>query len=244
MTISNWGWNHSGVATGDGSVWIFGLDSKTLLQASLKTGQVDPWMAVDDDGLWMTSGVWGGGPFCAKTCALWHVAPGSHRLVVARELGNGTQWFSVSGHDIYLDELTTIADGYRQTVWRLDGPAAEVAYKTAATVLPAPDFGGTGYVIEGNPQLGYFTLSQLGAGRTPTSVGTCDGSAPMRIVRIDPATGRQSYVATLPTSDAGTDPECDIDESSQALMYGRALFVLSDVSSPGNEFGSLVRVLT
>lgn len=252
MTLSSWGWSHSGVATGDGSVWIFGLDSKTLVRASTKTGRVenrwhvnvgaDPWMAVDADGFWMTSGVWGGEPFCPGTCGLWHVAPGSNQLTVARRLSDGTEWFSASGHSLYLDELRSVRGGYQQSMWRLAGPDATVAYRTPATLLPAPDFGGTGYAVVGDPHLGFFTLSQLGAGGTPTGIGDCDASAPMRIVRIDPGTGRESYVATLPELDDGNVPECDVQGPGQALIYRSALYLLSDPTAPGVEFGSLVRV--
>jgi hypothetical protein len=106
MTMQSWGWAHSGVTSGDGAVWISGLDTKTLLEVSTTTGRVihrwpvdagaDPWMSVDADGFWMTEGVWDGS-FCGTTCTLWHVAPGSGRLVAVRQLGLGTQWFMASG---------------------------------------------------------------------------------------------------------------------------------------------------
>ena len=131
LTIDNWSWAHSGVTSGNGAVWIFGLGTKTLLEASTTTGQVihrwtvgagaDPWMAVDADGFWMTQGVWDGS-FCGKKCTLWHVAPGSDQLVAVRQLTAGSQWFVASGHSLYVDELTGKPGGMTQSIWRLDGP--------------------------------------------------------------------------------------------------------------------------
>jgi hypothetical protein len=250
MTIQNWGWAHSGVAAGDGAVWIFGLDAKTLLEVSTTTGPVmkrwtvdagaDPWMAVDADGFWMTQGVWDGS-FCGATCTLWHVAPGSSRLVAVRRLTRGTQWFVAAGHSLYVDELTGRPAAMTQSIWRLDGATARVAYETPATLLPSTDFGGTGYVVEGNPQLGLYTLSELGDGHTPLGVGSCDTAAPLRIVRIDPATGRQSYVATVPSRDVGSQLDCHLYSYQSAFGDG-ALYFLSDSQEPGIEYGLLVRV--
>ena len=133
MTMESWGWAHSGVTSGEGAVWIFGLDAETLLEVSTTTGRVihrwtvnagaDPWMAVDADGFWMTQGVWDGS-FCGSTCTLWHVAPGSGQIDADHQLGLGTQWVhGASGHSLYLDELSGKArSGFAQTVWRIDGP--------------------------------------------------------------------------------------------------------------------------
>ncbi len=250
LTIDNWSWAHSGVTSGNGAVWIFGLGTKTLLEVSTRTGRVirrwtvnagaDPWMAVDADGFWMTQGVWDGS-FCGKKCTLWHVAPGSDQLVAVRQLTAGSQWFVASGHSLYVDELTGKPGGMTQSIWRLDGPTARVAYETRATLLPSTDFGGTGYAVEGTPQLGFFTLSELGNGDTPLGVGDCDTSAPLRVVRIDPATGKQSYVASVPSKDVGSQFDCHLYSYQSAFGDG-ALYFLSDSQEPGIQYGLLVRV--
>jgi hypothetical protein len=251
MTVQNWGWAHSGVTSGDGAVWIFGLDTNTLLEVSTTTGRVvhrwavnagaDPWMAVDSDGFWMTEGVWDGS-FCQTNCTLWHVASGSDRLVALRRLGRGTQWFMASGHSLYVDELSGKArSGFMQTIWRMDGPSARVAYKTPGTLLPSTDFGGTGYVVEGDPKLGYFTLSELGKGHTPLGIGDCDSSAPLRVVRINPATGKQDYVTTVPSKDVGSQFDCHLFSYQSAFGDG-ALYFLSDSQEPGTHYEMVVRV--
>ena len=74
---------------------------------------------------------------------------GSGQLNVVRHLDAGTQWFALSSHSLYLDELTGKPSGYRQTIWRVDGSLARIAYEAPATLLPSADFGGAGYVVEG-----------------------------------------------------------------------------------------------
>ena len=253
MTVQNWGWNHSAVIQGEGAIWIYGLDgskASPLLEVSTATGRVvhrfsvaagaDPYMGVNNDGFWITEGVWGG-PSCSSKCSLWHVASGSDRLTVVRHLGVGTQWFAISSHSLYLDELTRVPSGYRQSIWRLDGPAAHISYETPATLLPSDDFGGTGYVVEGNDHQGFFTLSQLGQGHTPLGVGDCNATALLRVVRIDSATGKQTYVASLPKNATGPQTDCHL-YPRQAAFTNDSLYLLTDQSGPGFQYGRVVRV--
>jgi hypothetical protein len=247
MTLQNWDWNHSGFARGEGELWIYGLDgsASTLLEVSASSGKLvhrfavaagpDPFIVVDTDGFWITESAWGGSS-CATACTLWHVAPGSNRLVAALTLGVRTQWLMASGHSIYADVLTNVPGGWRQTIWRLDGSQAHIAYMTPATLLPSTDFAPlTGYVVVGNATQGYFTITQLGNGTTPAGIGDCDTAAPVRVVRIDPVTGRQSYLATLPRNLAGTDLDCHLS-AHQAVLDAGSLYLLAGESSvpPGN----------
>jgi hypothetical protein len=258
ITIQNWSWAHSSVAEGDGAVWIYALSGfsgpSTLLDVSSATGRVlhrfsveagaNPYLFVDDDGLWITPSAWGGSS-CSGSCTLWRVAPGSDRLVPVRQLSVRTQWLMASGgQSIYANVLTSITGGWQQTIWRLDGPDAVVAYKTPATLLPSTDFAPlTGYVVVGNAQQGYFTLTQLGQATTPAGTGDCDTSAPIRVVRIDPATGRQSYVATIPLSIAGSQLDCHLMER-QGLFYDGAFYVLAGQWSQISNYQLVVRVAT
>jgi hypothetical protein len=248
MTLPNWDWAHSGVAVGDGELWIYGLSgyesASSVLEVSDTTGRLvhrfaipagpDPFMLVDADGLWISQSAWGGSS-CATVCSLWHLAPGSNRLVMARTLGARTQWLTASGHSVYADVLTTVPGvGFSQTIWRLDGRQARVAYMTPARLLPSPDFTSlTGYVVVGNATAGYFTISQLGNGTTPDGIGNCDAAAPIRVVRIDPATGRQGYIATLPRSVAGGDLDCHLsaDYPNQSVFDAGSLYLLAGQSN-------------
>jgi hypothetical protein len=255
MTLQNWDWNHSGVAQGDGELWIYGLGgsghASTLLEVSASNGRLvhrfavaagpDPFMAVDGDGFWITESAWGGGS-CATACTLWHAEPGSNRLVAVRTLGLRTQWLMASGDSIYADVLTPVPGGFRQTIWRLDGAQAHIAYMTPATLLPSSDFSSlTGTVVVGNAAQGYFAITQLGNGTTPTAIGDCDTAAPVRVVRIDPLTGRQSYVATLPRNLVGSDLDCHLS-AHQAVFYAGSLYLLAEQSGAIPDYQLVVRI--
>jgi len=256
MTLQNWDWAHSEVAQGDGMTWVYGFNAygrsySELLEASSSTGLpvhqwaievgADPYLFVDADGLWLTEGIWDG-QSCSTPCALWHVAPGSDGPVVARRLGTGTQWLVASGHSVWADVLTRERGGWRQSVWRLDGPSARVVFGQPAHLLPSDIFGGTGYVVEGDPEAGFFTLSELGSGTTPATIGACDSGAPMRVVRIDPSTGVQTYVAALPLSLVGGGLDCHLTAGQSVFAHG-ALYFLANPSGPGdNQFARVVRV--
>lgn len=253
VTLPNWDWNHSSVAWGNGKLWIYALDgsASVLLEVSAATGTLlhrfgvaagpNPFIAVDADGLWISESAWGGSS-CANACTLWHVATASDRLVAQRRLGVRTQWLVASGHSVFADVLTSLPRGagrWRQAIWRLDGPRAHVAYTAAATLLPSSDFAlGTGYVVVGNETEGYFTLAQLGDGTTPAAVGACDATAAVRVIGIDPTTGRQRPVATLPRDLAGTDLDCHLS-AGQAVFDDGSLYLLADplTGAPGSPPG-------
>jgi hypothetical protein len=253
MTLQNWDLNHSGVARGDGELWIYGLDgsASTLLEVSASNGALvhrfgvaagpDPFIAVDKDGFWITESAWGGSS-CPTACTLWHVAPGSSGLVAVRMLGVRTQWFMASLHSIYADVLTSVPGGWRQTIWRLDGPQAHIAYMAPATLLPSTYFApATGYVVVGSSTQGYFTITQLGHGTTPAGVGDCDTAAPVGVVRIDPATGRQSYIARLPRNVAGSDLDCHLS-ANQAVFDAGSLYLLAGQASAIPGYQRVLRV--
>lgn len=258
LTLRNWDWAHSGAVEGDGAYWIYELGPfghrSSLFEVSAGAGKViqrfnvpageDPFMAVDADGFWITQSGYGGSS-CVRSCTLWHLAPGSGRLVAQRSLGVRTQWLMASGHSIYADVLSGIHPyGFDQKIWRLDGSGARVAYKTPAMLLPSTDFGGgTGYVVTGNPREGFFTMTQLGRGATPDGVGDCDISAPIRLIRIDPATGAQRYVATLPRRDAGPALDCHL-YGYQAVLDDGAFYVLTGQSGGIPAYTQVVRLPT
>jgi hypothetical protein len=255
MTLQNWIWAHSGVTEGDGTLWIYGLHGfdhpSTLLDVSTSRGSVlhrftiaagaNPFMVANADGFWITESAWGGSS-CNGACTLWHVAPGSGRLVAVRSLGVRTQWLVASGNSLYVDVLTRAVGGFRQTIWRLEGPSARVAYETPGSLLPSTDFAPpTGYVVAGDAAHGYFTLTQLGKGRTPVGVGGCESAAPVRVVEIDPATGRQRYVATLRRGVAGADLDGHL-WAGQSVFYEGSLYLLAGQAGVLADYQRVVQV--
>ena len=60
-------------------------------------------------------------------------------------------------------------------------------------------------------------------------------------MRIDPVTGKQSYVASVPSKDVGSQFDCHLYSYQSAFGDG-ALYFLSDSQEPGIQYGLLVRV--
>jgi len=159
-----------------------------------------------------------------------------------RTLGVGTQWLMASGHSVYADVLARVPGGFHQTIWRLDGAQAHIAYTTPATLLPSTDFSFlSGTVVVGNATQGYFAITQLGSGTTPAEPGDCDTAAPIRVVRIDPKTGLQSYVATLPRNLVGSNLNCHL-HPHQAVFYAGSLYLLAEQSGAIPDYQRVVRV--
>jgi hypothetical protein len=260
MKIQEWSWAHSGLpVAGDGSIWVYGLgeNRSELLEISASTGRLarrfdvnagaDPDLAVNRAGFWLVNnGVWGGAQ-CSPNCVVYHLAPRSDDLEIAFRAGSAIQWFTASGNSVFFDVMRREAPGYSQTIYRLDGDSSLPTFESRATLLPAPNFGGTGYVVIGSVRSGLYTLSELGSdARTPSAIGQCQTGNPVRVVRIDPANGTQSYVATLPASVLARDCNGGWLTQDQAVVYGNSMYLLTN-DGEGSDFGpdtysTLVRV--
>lgn len=63
----------------------------------------------------------------------------------------------------------------------------------------------------------------------------------MRVVRVDPATGAQSYVASVPVSVVGTGLDCH-RVAAQGIFAYDAFYFLADPGGPGdNQFARVLR---
>jgi hypothetical protein len=258
-TLQLWSWARSGAPVfGGGYIWAYYLGGNTgpqLFEISATTGRLErrfallagdnPFLAYNDDGLWVAQSGWAG-PSCSSGCPLWNIPPGARRARVVLRAGVADQWFLVSGKSLFADVLTRLPAlaGYRQAIWRLDGTDADVAYEAPATLLPAPDFAiGTGYTAVGNASIGFYTLSNLGREGTPTQVGRCNNGAPVRLVRVNPASGSQTVVGTLPRR---IHPDSCLDDylvDKQAVVVGGAMYLLEGPDSAfGGPYSYLVRV--
>ena len=144
-----WDWACSGTAVyGGGYIWAYYLGANPgpqLLQISATTGRLqrrfalsagdNPFLAYNDDGLWVAESGWGG-PSCPSACPLWNIRPGTSRVRLVLRAGVADQWFLASGRSLFADVLTRspALAGYRQAIWRLDGTRPVVAYKARVTL--------------------------------------------------------------------------------------------------------------
>jgi hypothetical protein len=63
----------------------------------------------------------------------------------------------------------------------------------------------------------------------------------LRVVRIDPQTGEQSYVASLSQSVVGSQTDCHLYRGQPAYANG-SLYLLVDQTGPGLVYARVVRV--
>jgi hypothetical protein len=261
MRMQTWDWTHSGTpVAGDGSIWVYGhggLKGPELVEVSASTGRfihrfyvnagADPDLAVNRLGFWLVNnGVWSGN-MCSPSCVAYHVAPGSDHLAAVFKAGTAIQWFVASSDSVFADVMYRSGPGDSQTIYRFDDEQAHPTYETPARLLPAPSFGGTGYVVVGSAESGLYTLSELAmTGHTPLMIGQCQKGTPVRVVRINPANGKQSYVATLSASVLARDCSGHLLLAGQAVLYGNDMYLLTD-HGEGNDFigqnySTLVRI--
>ncbi|MDA8284189.1 MAG: hypothetical protein M0Z42_13065 [Actinomycetota bacterium] len=248
MTLSSWAWGHSGGAVAaSGSIWVYddGTRPMRVVRLSSRSGRIenrvpvprlgnDPLMAADRDGLWIAPGP----DFSSYSsrAPLYRIAAGSNVAVVAHRGGTAYEWMVASGHTVYADALSAAR---QQVIWRFDGPAATSQFASPARLLPDPLGIGTGYAAVGNESAGIATVNFLGP-RSFSGPGCLDRQ---QVVLINPDTGQQSIVASLPSGLKGPAYGCVGDWLShgQAVLLNRTPWLL-DGTSAGFGYSRLFKV--
>jgi hypothetical protein len=233
------------VASADGWLWIYDVASTNgpeVLQISDATGQVThtasapllyrPIAAANDDGLWMGNTVQGE----QLSSALWHVAPGADSAVSVpgppasvqqyksgvglRTFGVYAAWLAASGDHLWAGIGTTYT---QQTIWGFVGPGAKVVFHT-------PDRGFDPTVVVGGAASGLFSLGPY----PPFSSEIVNRPRAQDVIRIDPAGGAETVLATLkpvPVSDTG------VLATRQLAYFGGSLFALEPTTQENGYVG-------
>jgi hypothetical protein len=238
--------------TGDGSLWFYDCcttNGAVVLRVSSVTGQVEnvvrmpslyrPILATNDDGLWIGVATNGGYPSNLSGSPIYHLAPGSKRAKLVFVGGHATDWMVASGHSLWVDIGSLSKPSsvrLSETIWRFDGTSARRVFHTP-TFLPF------GISVIGNESEGLWTMaSQLPKGSS-TNVDTdtvC--TARPAVVEINPNTGRQHVVATLPPRTGNGDIDClaqDL-EGQQAVINGGYMYLLEDTA--GNQAAGFTKL--
>jgi hypothetical protein len=193
-------------AYGDGFLWIYEplvtASTGQLLRVSEQTGAVlqrvsmpqivEPTIAVNDDGLWLASGV----PLANSTSGLYHVAPGMRAAI---RVGNlEPTWIAASGNTLWL--ATSDPAGELQHLRVIEGSTLQPA-KTSdimsavdrATGGPedAPGYGVPGYAIDAH----YLWFADPPQESPPS--GSFKGSETESVFRASLGNGAWSTIATL-----------------------------------------------
>ncbi len=213
-----WLWIYDNSTIGSAAETVTGSNPGTaeLLQVSTSSGEVvdtvsvpnlsRPIMAADDAGLWIGNSFEGGMcPGCAPPSALYVVAPGSPRAVVAIQDNTLVVCWLLGSQDHLWAGIGHAHSGCTQeTIWRLDGTDFQPAFEV-------PDQGYDPLTVIGDESDGLWTMQWT---RPPTGVSSTP--SPQEIVGIDPDTGAEKVVATLP---AGV---VHLSEEGQGLVQGQA----------------------
>jgi hypothetical protein len=251
MTYGNYSDTRPLTTYGGGWLWIYDVDTTQgaeVLQVSASTGQVEdtipmpriyrPILAATDDGLWIGTsieGVGGSGPGYGPPSALYFVSPGSDRpFTVVSETTLPACWLVADGESLWAGMATAVNTACsKQTIWHFMGsdlqPVSEVPL--IGDDLPADGLGS--YSVVGNTSDGLWTAT----------FNQSDNA--VEVVRIDPDSGAETEVATVPVSGAGGWPNFSSPLGQlgiEAVVVDGSLYLLEPALSTLGFDGAIVRV--
>ncbi len=203
---------------GPGSLWLYDVSTTrgaVLLRFSSTSGRLEqtaamprlfrPVIAADDDGLYLVAAV-NGDDARPGPVALYFVAPGARRPTIVHREGRAALWITAHRHTVW----TEIVSGKSTAaLWRFDGPSAHATrlWRRATGAAPVATYGAGSL----------WAVAPVWEGRYSAQ---CTSA---RVTRIDAATGRQTLIATVPSSGY-----CSLLFDPQGLTFTRgALYFLS-----------------
>jgi hypothetical protein len=207
VTYGSYSDTHPVVASGTRWIWIYDVDTTAgpeLLQVSAHSGQVvdtipmppfyRPLLAADTGGVWVANSI-GGSP----ASALSYVAAGASgpRVVVA-DTNLPICWLVASGTSAWAGAGVDGACA-REVVERFSDGGASPIFATAAAVTPPA------FTVVGDEADGLWSMQWT----SPTRE---------EIIHIDPDTGSESVVGTLPSS------RLPIYETEEGLTQGQSVY--------------------
>jgi hypothetical protein len=191
-------------------------------------------MTADEDGLWIGNSVEGGVcSGCSPPAALYYVAPGSHQAVAA--ISDSTLivcWVLGSGRHLWAGIGRRHTGCTQETIRRLDGT-------NFLPVFMVADAGYDPNTVVGDESDGLWTMQWA---HRPTGVSSTP--SPQEIVGINPDTGAERVVATLPALVVPLTGEYSGLVQGQAAVLDGSLYLLEPPYQDDGYLGysSLVRV--
>lgn len=176
-------------------LWVYDVDTEhgpEVVQVSATTGQVQatipipklfrPILAADDDGLWVGESIEGSGE---GLDTLYRVAPGASDATTVIAGDQVVRWLVATGHHVWVG--TTPPGSLTQEIWRFDGTSGTPVFRVAEAGFDPTN-------VIGDETDGLWTMQW----DPPFSSGIPQGSRAQQIIRIDPDTGAEQVIATLP----------------------------------------------
>jgi hypothetical protein len=239
-----WIYDDSTIVSGAGTVNGSNPGTAELLQVSTTSGQVidtvsmpvlyRPLMSANTDGLWIGNSVEGGEcSGCSPPDALYYVAPGSDKAIAAiPDSMLLVCWLLGSGDHLWAGIGQETSGCSQETIWRLDGTDFQPVFKV-------PDQGYDPNTVIGDESDGLWTMqwTHLPTGVSPTP-------SPQEIVGINPDTGAEKVVATLPALVVPLTGEYSGLVQGQAAVLDGSLYILEPPFEYSGYLGysTLVRV--
>jgi hypothetical protein len=234
-----WIYDNSTIIGGAQTVNVTHPGTAELLQVSTSSGQIvdtvsmpvlyRPIMAADNDGLWIGNSVEG-----AVSKPLYFVAPGSNKAVVAIQGSTLVVCWLLGSDDHLWAGIGREKSGCTQeTIWRLDGT-------TFQPVFMVPDQGYHPNTVIGDESDGLWTMQWT---HLPTVASSTP--SPQEIVSINPDTGAERVVATLPALVVPLSGEYSELVQGQAAVLDGSLYLLEPPYAESERdlgYKSLVRV--
>ena len=203
---------------GPGSLWLYDVAAtrgSVLLRFSSETGRLEqtvamprlvrPVLAANDDGVYLMAAV-NGDDARAGPAALYHVAPDARHATIIHREGRAALWIAAHRHTVWTEIVTGTSTA---ALWRFDGSGGHATRLWRGTIGAAP------IATYGDGSL-WAVTPVWESGHTPQCTSA-------KVTRIDAATGRQTAVATVPSSGY-----CSLLFDPQGLTFTHgALYFLS-----------------
>lgn len=221
-----WIYDNSTIVSGGENMNTSQPGTAELLQVSTSTGQVvdtvpvpvlyRPLVAANDDGLWIGNSVEGGEcSGCLPPSALYYVAPGADKVVVAIPDSTAVVcWLLGSGDHVWAGMGHEQSGCTQETISRIDGTDFQ-------PIFTVPDQGYDPNYVVGDEADGLWTMqwAHPPTGATPTL-------SRQEIVGINPDTGAERVVTDLPALIVPLSGEYSGLVQGQATVLDGSLYLL------------------
>ncbi|MGH9047000.1 MAG: hypothetical protein ACRDVW_06765 [Acidimicrobiales bacterium] len=239
-------------AYGGGWLWVYDVatpNGPEVLQVSAASGQVAdtiamprlfrPVVVANDAGLWVGNSIAGSsGP--ATSPSLYHVAPGSTTpIAVLTDTAGAVCWMVGSDEDLWVSVPAAIptACSSEQTLEGFNGSDIEPVFMTTLSGFEPTWMVNNESAVIGNQTDGLWTASYV------------QSQDVIQFIRINPDTGAEAVVATVPGPSNGADwPSYESPLGGgasgviQTVVFEGSLFFLELPNKAEGFDGSLVRV--
>lgn len=181
---------------GGGALWVYDCYTAhggQVVELSATTGKVldvasapslcRASVTADKDGFWIAQ--------VEGPRGIYHVSPGAHVATLAYRTTKYFNWFYASGHDLWVDLADEPLASGSGEIWRLSGLSAKPTAHFNGVAVSIPR------LITGSESTGLFVTKRTYADNTEVNGTEQYVAGTLKVLRINPDTGRSTVLATL-----------------------------------------------